>query len=81
MGSFALTVWRDNCHGRGAFSVFNDLEDRNQFQSFYQIEKKTFDMLVEQVGPKIEKGDTNYRRSVCTRERLLITLMYNTHDL
>lgn len=38
-------------------------------------------MLVELVRPKIEKGDTNYRRSVCTRERLLITLMYNTHDL
>jgi len=66
--------WRANCRGRGAFSVFKDLEDDDRFKTFYRMEKKTFDMLVELVGSKIQKKDTNYRRSVCPRERILITL-------
>lgn len=68
--------WRENCRERGAFSVFKDLEDGDRFQSFYRMEKKTFDILVELVGPLIQKKDTNYRCSVCPRERLLITLRY-----
>lgn len=67
-------IWRENCRGRGAFSVLKDLEDSDRFQSFYRMEKKTFVMLVELVGSKIQKKDTNYRRSVCPRERILITL-------
>ncbi|KAL4121972.1 hypothetical protein QTP88_014387 [Uroleucon formosanum] len=66
--------WCENCRRRGAFSVFKDLEDNDRFQSFYRMEKKTFDMLVELIGSKIQKKDTNYRRSVCPRERILITL-------
>jgi hypothetical protein len=32
--------WRENCRGRGAFSVFKDLEDEDRFQSFYRMKKK-----------------------------------------
>ncbi|KAF0728940.1 protein ALP1-like [Aphis craccivora] len=64
----------DNCRGRSAFSVFKDLEDSDRFQSSYRMEKNTFDMLVELVGSKIQKKDTNYRRSVYPRERIFLTL-------
>ncbi|KAL4088604.1 hypothetical protein QTP88_023693 [Uroleucon formosanum] len=57
--------WRENCRRRGAFSVFKDLEDNNRFQSFYRMEKKTFDILVDcctkfiggEMGIDVEEDD------------------------
>jgi len=69
--------WRQNCNDRGAYAVFKDLEDDDRFQSFYRMKKETFELLIQLVGPKIQKKDTNFRRAVCPRERLLITLRYN----
>ena len=50
--------WRQNCNDRGAYVVFKGLEDDDRFQSFYRMEKKTFDLLIQLVGPKIKKKDT-----------------------
>lgn len=36
------------------------------------MEKKTFDLMVELVYSKVQKKDTNYKRSSCPRERMLI---------
>jgi hypothetical protein len=35
---------------------------------------ENFSLLVDLVGPQIEKQDTNFRKAVSTEERLLITL-------
>lgn len=65
--------WRNNYRGRGTFSMFKGLKDGYQFQSFYKIEKRNVGKLV---GPKIQKQDTNYRRSVCPQQRILIPFIY-----
>jgi len=38
------------------------------------MSKESFNILVENVGPAIEKQDTHFRRCVRVRERLMITL-------
>lgn len=50
------------------------IQDDVKFQSFYRMSKESFNLLVEKVGPEIEKQDTHFRRCICVRERLLITL-------
>jgi len=57
------------------FVAANELiQDDVKFQSFYRMSKESFNLLVEKVGPEIEKQDTHFRRCICVRERLLITL-------
>jgi hypothetical protein len=57
------------------FVAANELiQDDVKFQSFYRMSKESFNFLVEKVGPEIEKQDTHFRRCICVRERLLITL-------
>lgn len=57
------------------FVAANELmQDDVKFQSFYRMKKESFNLLVEKVGPAIEKQDTHFRRCVCVRERLMIKL-------
>ena len=68
--------WRDNYYGRGVFSAFKYLKDDDRFQSFCRMEKTTFDMIfwLNLVFFKVLKKDTNYKRPVCSRECILITI-------
>jgi len=50
------------------------MQDDVKFQYFYRVNKESFNLLVEKVGLAIEKQDTHFRRCVCVRERLMITL-------
>lgn len=66
--------WRANCNNRGVYSVFKELKDPDRFKTFYRMEKCMFEELVRLVEPHIKKKDTNFRRSICPQERLLITI-------
>lgn len=45
-----------------------------KFKEFYRMSQESFNLLLEMVGPRIEKQDTHYREAIAPRERLLITL-------
>lgn len=56
-------------------SAFNIFKELNVYpDKFMVMSQETFQVLVNRVKPFIEKKDTNYRLSVSTEERLLITL-------
>jgi len=48
--------------------------DPEHFRRYFRMSTSQFDMLFDLIGPKIEKLDTNWRRSISPAERLAITL-------
>ncbi|GJQ88369.1 hypothetical protein Trydic_g23061 [Trypoxylus dichotomus] len=48
-----------------------------KFKEYYRMTQENFRVLVELVGPRIEKLDTHYREPISSEERLLITLSEN----
>ena len=48
--------------------------DPERFRRYFRMSTSQFDMLLDLIGPKIEKLDTNWRRSISPAERLAITL-------
>jgi len=48
--------------------------DPERFRRYFRMSTSQFDMLFDLIGPKIEKLDTNWRRSISPAERLAITL-------
>jgi len=48
--------------------------DPERFRRYFRMSTSQFDMLLDMIGPKIEKLDTNWRRSISPAERLAITL-------
>lgn len=40
------------------------MQDNVKFKSFYRMSKESFNVLVEKVGPAIEKQDTHFRRCI-----------------
>lgn len=47
-------------------------EDR--FYSYFRMSRRSFDELHQLLEPKIMKVTTNWRRPICTKERLAICL-------
>lgn len=52
------------------------MNDPAKFLSYYRMLPETFQQLLSIVGPRLQKQDTNFRLSVSSEERLLITLRY-----
>jgi hypothetical protein len=54
------------------------LEELNQdpelFKSFYRISIEIFSLLVDLVGPQVQRKDLNFLTAVSAEERQLITL-------
>lgn len=50
------------------------LNDEDKRMSYLRMRPSTFRVLLEIVGPAIEKRTTNFRRRISPRERLVITL-------
>jgi len=48
--------------------------DPERFPRYFRMSTSQFDMLLDLIGPEIEKLSTNWRRSVSATERLAITL-------
>ena len=50
--------------------------DREYFFKYLRMSPERFEHLFSMVGPSIEKKDTNYRKSIPARKRLVIALRY-----
>lgn len=46
------------------------------FKNFLRMSSSDFEMLLNKIGPIITKQDTNWRRAITTKERLLVTLRF-----
>ncbi|XP_052741869.1 uncharacterized protein LOC128198809 [Bicyclus anynana] len=57
------------------FTLFNELDDES-FTKSYRLPRNIFYELHNLIKPHIFKQDTNYRRSICTQERLAVCLKY-----
>lgn len=67
---------------RGELGVHNALlaelrlEDTQQLDNFLRMTADDFEYLLELVGPRIAKNDTNMRQSITASERLCVTLRF-----
>lgn len=70
-----LFVERPLCGGE---KLLKDLsyEEKGLFKNFSRMSVTDFNILLSMIKPKIEKWDTNFRRSISARERLAITLRF-----
>ena len=46
------------------------------FRNFTRMSKSDFEFLLNKIGPKIKRDDTNMRKSIPITTRLAITLRY-----
>ena len=62
----------------GAFStLFKELHnDRELFFKYIRMSPERFGHLLSLVSANIEKGDTNFRKAVLPKERLVVTLRF-----
>lgn len=52
------------------------IENTGQFKNFCRMSSEDFQILIELIGPKIQKRDTNFRDCIPVKERLAITLRF-----
>lgn len=52
------------------------IENTGQFKNFCRMSSEDFQRLIELLGPKIQKKDTNFRECIPVKERLAITLRF-----
>ena len=49
-------------------------DDDGKFFNYMRMSRSSFEELLNSVGPKIYRQDTNFRKAITARERLLVTL-------
>jgi hypothetical protein len=47
------------------------IEDTGQFKNFCRLSSSDFELILNRIGPKIQKQNTNYRLAIPIKERLL----------
>lgn len=52
------------------------LQDTGHFKNFCRMSSEDFEVLINLIGHKIVKKDTNYRNAIPVKERLSVTLRY-----
>jgi len=50
--------------------------DASHFKNFTRMSPQDFEFLLQKIGPKIAKADTNFRRAIPVQLRLAITLRF-----
>lgn len=51
-------------------------ESTGHFKNFLRMSPQDFEILLNKIGPKIQKKDTNLRKAISAKERLAITLRF-----
>lgn len=51
-------------------------EPSPEFQNFSRISREDFQYLLDSIGPRISKCDSNWRKSIPALERLAVTLRF-----
>lgn len=52
------------------------MEDRASFRNFVRVDPEMFQELLQRIGPRIERRDTNYRKALQPGLKLAITLRF-----
>ena len=65
--------------GREVFGEYHHLfqeikDDEEKFFPYVRMKKRTFNIILDAIGPYIEKKTTNFRRPISPEERLVIAL-------
>ena len=63
-------------HGEFRVLIPQLRNDEDRFYTYFRMSIAEYDRLHELIGPHITKVTTNYRRPVCSSERLCITLRF-----
>nr|CAH7733006.1 unnamed protein product [Callosobruchus chinensis] len=62
-----------------AFTLLSDLrleESTGQFKNFVHTSSEDFELLINLIGPKVEKKNTRFREAIPIKERLAITMRF-----
>lgn len=51
-------------------------EPSGKFENFCRMSVEDFEYLLNKIGPKIQKQDTNMRQAIPVQERLAVTLRF-----
>lgn len=65
---------RRNTFGEFHHLIDEVLNDEDKCISYIRMKPTTFFLLHDKVGPSIEKRETNFRKPLSSKERLVITL-------
>lgn len=71
-----LYQYRSQSGGENLLRTLAIDETTGQFKNFLRMSQADFQILLNLVGPKIKKMDTNFRKAISVQERLALTLRF-----
>nr|CAH7734677.1 unnamed protein product [Callosobruchus chinensis] len=74
-----ITQMYNKRHRYSGSTLLSDLrleESTGQFKNFVHMSSEDFEILINLIGPKLEKKNTRFREAIPIKERLAITMRF-----